>query len=160
MQDKISIPTDNIYKFYALFSLLLVVFSLSAVIYVNKFTNDIILKNVVEIETLKQETPPTRPQLVRQVALERQVEIATANKRFYVYALGVLLGLSSLGMYYGFSKWHKEVQPLNDEMARIQLEIAKLQLAKLKAEEKRDRLGEHRVHARADRGEARLSDTV
>ena len=137
MQDKISIPTDNIYKFYALFSLLLLVFSLSAVIYVNKSTNDIIIKNLVEIETLKQENPPTRPQLIRQAALERQVEIATSDKSFYLYALGGLIGLSWLGMYYGFRKWHKEVQPLNDEMARIQLEIAKLQLAKLKAAEEK-----------------------
>lgn len=136
MQDKISIPTDNIYKFYALFSLLLLIFTVSASIYVMSFTNELIFRNAVEMETLKQENPPTSPQLIRLAVLERQVEIAKSDRTTYWSALGLLLALSLYGIYYGFSKWHKEVQPVNDEMARIQLEIAKLQLAKLKSEEK------------------------
>lgn len=136
MQDKISIPTDNIYKFYALFSLVLLIFTVSALIYVNHFTNDIIAKNVVEIETLKQEGPPTSSQLMRLAVLERQVENAKSNRTLYSSVLGGLFSVALGGIWYGFKKWHKEVQPLNDEMMRVQLEIAKLQLAKLKAEEK------------------------
>src|SRR3569623_584635 len=120
------------------FSLVLLIFTVFALIYVNHFTNDIIFQNVVEIETLKLESPPTAPQLIRLAVLERQVEIAKSDRTLYSSALGGLFSVALWGIWYGFKKWHKEVQPLHDEMARIQLEIAKLQLAKLRAEEKSD----------------------
>lgn len=144
MQDKISIPTDNIYKFYALFSLLLLIVTVSAAIYVMNFTNELIIKNLIEIQTIDAEIEPmdapdpTSPQLTRRAILKWQVESAQSDRITYWLVLGVLLGLSLSGMYYGFSKWHKEVQALNDEVVRVQLEIAKLQLAKLKAEAKSD----------------------
>lgn len=138
MQDKIPIPTDNIYKFYALFSLLLLIFSVAATLYVVNYTNDVIFKNAVEIEELKQRSPPTSPQQIRLAVLERQVEIAKSDRKAYWTVLGGIFVLSLLGMSYGFSKWHKKVQPLNDEMMRVQVEIAQLQLAKLKVELKTD----------------------
>ena len=136
MQDKIPVPTDNIYKFYALFSLLIILFSMGAILYVGKAANEVILDNVVEVETLKQEKTPTLPQQVRRAALERKMEVAKSDRKFFLYALATLIGCSSWSMFYGFKKWHTEVQPILDETAKVQLEIAKLQLANLRRENK------------------------
>ena len=71
---------------------------------------------------------------MRPAALERQLEVSQSNRKFFLLSLSILTSLSAAGIYYGFRKWHIEVQPVIDESARIQLEIAKLQLKKLRAE--------------------------
>jgi hypothetical protein len=134
MDNKIPLPTDNIFKFYALFGLLLFVFSLASTIYINRSTNEQIIGLLLEIETLKDTSNLTNAQTLRQVLLERQLEIATSDKQFFRRALALLGALSTVGMAYGFRKWHQEVQPLADEAARIQLQLAKIQLANYQAE--------------------------
>lgn len=134
MESKIPVPTDNIYKFYALFSLLLIVFSLGAMLYVNQSNNRTVMSAVVELETLRLDTYPSSAAKIKIAVLERQLEIAKFDKRFYLISLGGLLGVALYVGFYGFHRWHRHVQPLLDETARVQLEIAKLQLAKLRAE--------------------------
>ena len=134
MDSKIPVPTDNVFKFYALFSLLVLVFSMGAVLYVNKTTNATVMAALVEIETLKQEKAPSPPQQIKKAVLERQFEIAKSEKRIFLVVLAVLISGSGWGMYYGFKKWHTELQPVIDETAKVQLEIAKLQLEKLRRE--------------------------
>ena len=139
LSSKIPIPTDNVFKFYALFSLLGLIFCLGALIYTNKLANDFAFSVIVEIETLKQDPVPTQAQKMRLAALERQLQISQSDRKFYSTALSVLTALASYGMYYEFRKWHRDVQPVVDEAARIQLEIAKLQLEKMRSEQaKRD----------------------
>ena len=134
MESKIPLPTDNIFKFYAMFSLLLFVFAIGASLYVNRSTNEQVVSFFVDLETLKQEKTPSQTQLLRKAILERQLEIARSDKAFFHWSLIALAALATLGLIYGFGKWHKEVQPISDEMAKVQLDIAKLQLAKLRAE--------------------------
>ena len=138
MQSQIPVPTDNIYKFYALFSLLLLVFSFSAVLYVGTAANEVILANIVEVETLKQEKSPTVTQQVRRAALERRMEIATSDRRFFLVVLALLIVGSCWGIFYGFKKWHTQIQPVLDatactplELVQVELETARAKLAKL-----------------------------
>ena len=44
MEDKIPIPTDNIYKFYALFGLVLFIFCAGSFIFVQEKTNDLLVQ--------------------------------------------------------------------------------------------------------------------
>lgn len=134
MDSKIAIPTDNIFKFYALFSLLVFVFSLGAVLYTNKAANELAFSSLVEIETLKQDPLPSPSQKMRLSALNRQLEISQSDRKFYLVFLSILAAVAAYGIYYGFKKWHKEIQPVIDENARVQLEIAKLQLERLRSE--------------------------
>jgi hypothetical protein len=134
MESRIPVPTDNIFKFYALFSLLVFVFSIGAVLYSNNAANRLVFSAVVEIETLKQDPVPSASQKMRIAALERQLDLSQSDRNFYTIALSFLVTFSIVGMFYGFKKWHMEVQPVIDESARIQLEIAKLQLEKMRAE--------------------------
>ncbi|TWC30198.1 hypothetical protein FBY03_12521 [Pseudomonas sp. SJZ079] len=134
MESKLPVPTDNIFKFYALFSLLLFIFSVGSLLYVQQSINDLVFENLEEVEALRQQEGLTPPQELRKALLERKLEVATSNRGFFNKALGVLIGLAICGMFYGFRKWHTDVQPVVDETSRIQLQIAKLQLEKLQAD--------------------------
>jgi len=134
MESKIPLPTDNIYKFYALFALFVFIFSVGAILYVNQTHNDRVLILYPELEALKKsEDLPPRDQTRRDL-LERLLEVQKADLKFYKNTLGFLSGLAFWGMMFGFWRWHRDVQPRIDEANRVQLEIAKLQLAKLQAE--------------------------
>ena len=137
MESKIPLPTDNIYKFYALFGLLLLVFAIGATLYVNRTTNDLLFGKLVERELLRQDPAPTNEQKLRLMVTERQIDIAKSDKTFFLVALGVLAAIGGSLIIYGFRRWHTEVQPVIDETAQVQLELARLQLSRLKAEEKR-----------------------
>lgn len=105
MESKVPVPTDNIFKFYALFSLLVVIFCIGAALYVNKSTNQLMFAKLVELDTLEQETAPTPSQEFRIAALKRQLEIARSNRSFSIVALGILLG----GCRLGHVLWLQEV---------------------------------------------------
>lgn len=135
MESKIPLPTDNIYKFYALFGLFLFVISVGATLYANRSTNQQIIRLLLEVESLKQEPALTGKQVLEKALLERQLEIASSDKKLFRNGLAFLAAASVLGMAYGFARWHRQVQPLADEAARVQLEIAKMQLHKQRVSE-------------------------
>jgi hypothetical protein len=132
MESRIPIPTDNIFKFYALFGLLLVIFSLGSVLYISNSSNAVVYAAWPELEGLKQLETPSRTDQVRISLLERRLEVNKADKDFYINALGISATLGLFLMIYGFSQWHRKVQPLQDRRAKVELEIAELQLAKLR----------------------------
>lgn len=144
MENRIPLPTDNIFKFYALFGLLLIIFSFGALIYVTRSSNEVVFSALPELEGLKQIAKPTPAEDVRIKLLERKLEITKTDKEVFNYFLLGLAGIGSLLMIYGFGKWHTGLQPVLDRTAKVQLEIAELQLAKLRREsEAQEKATEH-----------------
>ncbi|MGD0015951.1 MAG: hypothetical protein ABSC38_00280 [Verrucomicrobiia bacterium] len=121
MESRIPLPTDNIYKFYAFFGLLLFVFSTGSYIYIVHSTNELVLQTVVEIESIKQVANPLPADAAKKLVLEKRRELAVSDRKFFEIALVVIIVGSVFLMIYGFGKWHKEVQPIQDEMAQLQL---------------------------------------
>lgn len=138
MESRIPVPTDNIFKFYALFGLLLFVFSCGALLYVHATSNATLMAAYPELEALKEFEEPSRSDRVQIALLARKIEVTTLSRQFYLKAIGVMAGLAMLAMLYGFQRWHTQIQPVLDETAKVQLEIAKLQLEKLRRELKSD----------------------
>ena len=122
MESNIPLPTDNIYKFYALFGLLLFVFCASAIIYTEHSTNDFLFQTDVELESVKQITNPSPLDVTRKAFLEKRIEVAISDRRTNVGAIGVFLAISIGSMVFGFWKWQMKVQPDQDKMMRLQLE--------------------------------------
>lgn len=122
MEHRIPLPTDNIFKFYAMFGLLIFIFGLSAVIYTTKSANDFLSVAVVDLEELKSLPTPSVRESARRQILQRQIDIAIGDRKYFEW---ICIGLSTLGffgMFYGFQKWHKEVQPKLDEISELQLQ--------------------------------------
>ena len=124
MESRIPVPTDNIYKFYALFGLLLAVFSIGGIIYVNKATNELIFSTAVEYDELKQIQQPNGAQAAKFTWLQRELEIARGDKEAFIATLSFFFVGALLLIGYGFWKWHRYLQPMQDEL--LQLQIKKL----------------------------------
>ncbi|WP_299180324.1 hypothetical protein [uncultured Neptuniibacter sp.] len=127
MESRIPLPTDNIYKFYALFGLLLAVFGSGGLIYVNQSTNNLIYDTTVEYQTLKH-----KPETVRSLAeearyhvLDSKLKIATQNKKFYLICIGVIIFVGVFMIGYGFRVWHTVIQPMQDEITRLNIKKLK-----------------------------------
>lgn len=134
MESKIPLPTDNIYKFAALFSLVIVIVSFCSIIYSNSTSNAIVFEHWVEVETLQAQEKLSVEQSSRLKALEKKIEVAVSDKQLFIKLASVFLGLGICGVFFGFGYWHKRIQPLSDQMAATQLELARLQLLLLKTD--------------------------
>ncbi len=133
MESRIPLPTDNIYKFYALFGLLLFIFGFSAVIYLTKSTNDFMAVAVVDLEELKAVSAPSAREAAKKAILTRQIEVAKSDRQGLGYWSEGVAVFGSLLMMLGFSKWHGVVQPRQDEMAELQLTKLRYEVQQLKS---------------------------
>ena len=134
MLDRISVATDNIYKFIALFSLVTLIFCGWQLISINSVTNAVIFQNYPEIEALKSLEERSREQEARLAILNRQMEVATEDRNTFNIILILIILTALLGLYYGFYTWHKDIQPMADAQSKAQLEILHLQMEKLRLE--------------------------
>ncbi|MUL11897.1 hypothetical protein [Aliivibrio fischeri] len=127
MESRIPLPTDNIYKFYALFGLLLVIFGFGALIFVNQSTNNLIYDITVEHQILNN-TPEelrTVPENARFNILESKLKISKQNKNFYLICIGFIIFIGCFMIGYGFRVWHMVIQPMQDEITRLNIKKLK-----------------------------------
>jgi hypothetical protein len=137
MESRIPIPTDNIFKFCALFAMVVFFSSFGGLLYQTDKTNGVIFSTYVELATLSEQAKPSASAEAKKQVLERKLEIALADRTFYIWFLAATAGASFWLAIYGFMRWHKHVQPMLDEAQRVQIEIAKLNLTKLEIEVER-----------------------
>ncbi|WP_026970841.1 hypothetical protein [Aliagarivorans marinus] len=127
MESRIPLPTDNIYKFYALFGLLLVVFASGALLYVNQSSNNLVYELTVEYQKLINvpEEVRTLEEAARIQIIESKLSVSKSNKSFFIICIGVIVGIGSLMVGYGFLTWHKVIQPMQDELTRLNIKKLK-----------------------------------
>lgn len=127
MDSRIPLPTDNIYKFYALFGLLLFVFGIGSIIYVNQSTNNLVYEIIVEYHTLKnipEEARSLAEEATFQV-LDRKLDVAVRDKVFYSSGIGAIIAIGMFMIWYGFRAWHTVIQPMQDEITRLNIKKLK-----------------------------------
>jgi len=128
MDNKIPLPTDNIYKFYALFGLLLLVTSIASFIYLHQTTNALLFETEIIVEELNDKKDISLNEARRQSFLQHRIDIAKKDRDFYNNGLAVLLVISAVAMIYGFSQWHYVVQPKQDKLLDFQIQKAEQEL--------------------------------
>lgn len=131
MENRIPLPTDNIYKFYALFGLVLLVSSMAAFLYVQRSTNEMAFQAIIDYEELDAKEHPTSVEKKRKELIEKRVEIAVKDRRFYNYILLALTMGGLFSMVFGFWKWQTVVQPKQDRLLDLQIAKAEDELKKL-----------------------------
>jgi hypothetical protein len=131
MESRIPLPTDNIYKFYALFGLLLFIFGIGASIAQIKLTNDFMVKSYIELEMLKAIEKPNAVEALRRTVTERMIDIEKSDKEVFKWGLALIAAAGFFLMIYGFGKWHSRIQPMQDELLQLQLEKLRRELAAL-----------------------------
>lgn len=131
MNTRVPIPTDNIYKFYALFGLALLFACIIAFVSTYNTHLDRTFDVHEELEILKKLKKPTGEQQVRIEILERKAEIDPENKKFYMSIINGGVGISIVIISFGFFMWQFKVQPKQDELIKKQLEKIDLEIKAL-----------------------------
>jgi uncharacterized membrane protein YidH (DUF202 family) len=121
MESKIPLPTDNIYKFYALFGLMLLVTSIMGAVLVSASTNEKVHSLVKEYESIPGTKEEKESSDLAKV-IEKRLEVQGSNKKFFMRALGAVIGVAIWLMGYGFWQWQTKIQPKQDEYFELQLE--------------------------------------
>lgn len=134
MLDRVPVPTDNIYKFIALFSLVVLVFSSWQMISVTTASNAIVIKNYPEIVELQSLEVRTLAQEAKLAVLEREKEVVVNDRKLFVNILSWVIAFAFYGIIYGFWVWRREIQPMVDAQNKAQLELLQLQAEKLRLE--------------------------
>jgi len=123
-----NLPTDNIYKFLAIFVLVLILFGGYVFKNTHNNFNDNLFKYVINLSELELIEKPNSHVELQIEALEKKIELLKANKTFYMAFSGMITGLGILIMFYGFTKWHFHLQPKLDELLDLQLEKARAEV--------------------------------
>jgi hypothetical protein len=132
MDSKIPLPTDNIYKFYALFGLTLLFACVYAFVQLYNTYSTQATKRYIELQTLSAIAKPTAEQTAKLTIIKNQELIAASDKAFFLKALGLIIGAALILLIYGFYQWHRKIQPLQDQMISMQLEKLNLEIEAMK----------------------------
>jgi hypothetical protein len=135
MESKIPLPTDNIYKFYALFGILLLITFIAAFTYVHQTTNALLFDTNIAVWELEEKGTLSQSEAKKMELLKRRMEIADQDRKAYNKAIGYLIGVALTTIICGFYKWHKVVQPKQDRLLDLQIQKAELELVQLQKEQ-------------------------
>jgi len=127
MESKIPLPTDNIYKFCALFGVLLLLTSIVSIVWVGNSTNETVCSLIKEYESIpgsEEEKDETSLAKTIEALINAQVE----NRELYNKGLGAAIGISILLMFYGFREWYTKIQPKQSEYFDLQIQKLKQEI--------------------------------
>jgi hypothetical protein len=139
MLPSVLIATDNIYKFTALFGLVVMISSAFALLYLVKVNYEFGVENINEYELLKVKGNLSQAESIRKDALEQILRLRTFGTKAFAYSLDFLFVAGALICFFGFYGWHKKVQPKQDELLDLQIEKMKREIQVLEKQlEKKD----------------------
>ena len=120
MESKIPLPTDNIYKFYAMFGILLLITSILGIIWVSSDANEKLHTLAKEYEDI-----PGNYSEKDKTAISKIIKDHAQFKKditlISVFGLGLTTSFSLMFIGYGFRQWHTKIQPKQDEYFELQL---------------------------------------
>lgn len=144
MEGKIPLPTDNIYKFYALFGLLLLITCIGSFTYVYQTSTELLFEDIGTIATLAAKEDLSAEEINRKQLVQKRIDITVKNRETFNVVIGIATGLALSLLWFGFQKWHCELQPKLDR-------LLDLQIAKAERELKPPQRKPFRVHDRTSR---------
>lgn len=120
MQPNVPVPTDNLYKFMALFGLVLIISALFTAAYVHVNVNN---KHFNYVDVYYGPTKRSEPDQAKfKKHIESQVEELHESTEIAMALSGGALAIGGWLCFLGFQRWAK-IQPLHDEL--LELQVAK-----------------------------------
>lgn len=132
MQSKVPLPTDNIYKFYALFGLLLLIASFY--LFMSNYNDHRTRQHnrLIEISKLEAIGSLSKEQASLKELLNVQEKIDQENRKYYSKWISFFIALSIILIGYGFLMWQFIVQPKQDKLLELNTEKLEIELKILK----------------------------
>ena len=129
MSPGLSVPTDNIYKFYALFGLALMISSILAFVYVYDSNRAQVIQWAEEVQVIDKKENTTPSDADRRELLKVLIEVENSNMKFYNHVINIGFGVSIFLSVMGLFIWHLVVQPRSDRMLELQIKALELEIA-------------------------------
>ncbi len=129
MDSRISIPTDNIHKFYAIFGLVICISAATLFVIAYNFHHQETVTISTELAKLNTLGDLAPYQEAYKDILEKRLEIGASNKDFYMKTISAILAIGIVSIFFGFIRWHFEVQPKLDELTNLQIQKLKAELS-------------------------------
>lgn len=128
MQSKVPLPTDNIYKFYALFGLLLLIASFY--LFMSNYNDQRARQynRLIEISKLEAISSLSKEQASLKELLYTQEKVDKENRKYYSKWISFLIALSIVLIGYGFIMWQFIVQPKQDKLLDLNTEKLEIEL--------------------------------
>ncbi|WP_345860625.1 hypothetical protein [Shewanella algae] len=132
MQSRVPIPTDNIYKFYALFGLLILLTTGIMFFIRHEQYNIMAFERYIPTETLRAKKSLSEDESRELFILEEKSKIAKLNKELelWLYMFGFFFFGGGFTTY-GFYHWHTKIQPKQDRLMDLQIEKAEAEVKAL-----------------------------
>lgn len=131
MEKLIPLPTDSLYKFCAMFGLLIIIFCIGSLLYVNESTNNFIFEVAIDYDLLKKNKNRTEIEAAQFDLLEKKFNLIKENKSFYSNSIVLLFVFGILMTSYGFKQWYLLIQPSQDEIIRLTIKKLKQEVGDL-----------------------------
>jgi len=117
----VSVPTDNMYKFAAIFGLVMVIASFWGVITQGYMTNDIVFVSAPEIASLEENKSPTPSEKARLDVLKKRKEAAIEDRKGIDNLCSKMAGLGTAVSLVGFFFWYWMIQQHQDRLLKLQM---------------------------------------
>jgi len=121
MTPKLPVPTDNVYKFYALFGLVILISSAFGTVYTTDVTNQRIFEIFTQIGEYKEDGEISSFEEGQIQMLEQLRDVAISNKELTLDVLAWSFAISLYVMGYGFYKWHMTIQRRDDRLTELKI---------------------------------------
>lgn len=125
MQPNVPVPTDNLYKFQALFGLTLIISSLLGTVWLVQSSNDQIYEAAKEVASIDPASSPAAKDYAKAMAIK--AKLAAKDRDGLVWFLFLAGGVGMIATVTGFAKWAK-IQPLHDELLELQVAKARMEV--------------------------------
>ena len=131
MVPQLPVPTDNIYKFYALFGLALFVTSAVILVTANDLFDQRILEYFASIWEYQADGAVTDFEEGQIKNFELLIDIARSDRDVAMVASSVIGAVGFTAMLVGFARWHRIIQSQNDRLAELEMKHRELQIEQL-----------------------------
>jgi hypothetical protein len=116
-----SVPTDNVYKFAAIFGLVMVIASFWGIITQTSLTNEIVLVSAPEIASLEANQSPTPSEKAKLDMLKKRKEAAIEDRKGISDLCSKMAGLGTAVSLVGFFFWYWMIQRHQDRLLKLQV---------------------------------------
>ncbi|WP_447928736.1 hypothetical protein [Vreelandella sp. EE27] len=143
MNQKIPVPTDNIYKFCATFGLVVMVVSLTLMIVNVNTANQVIFDSAKNYYDLRSQEGPFIDE--REKLIDHQLKIAVNNRDFGKWGLAFIFLMGFFCSCFGFYSWLRKLQPIHDEILELQRRKLELEVRLLKQSKRKIHFNRRRI---------------
>lgn len=134
MTPSIPVPTDNIYKFSALFGLAIIVSGIFSFAAMYSFSLNTKVKYAEAVLALESKAVRTKLEDDTLAMTNRLIKVTQSNEENANYAIGGFIGVGILLSWFGWMRWYKVIQPRDDQIADLQKLKLEAEIAKLRSE--------------------------